>query len=366
MIQHKKNTIYYLSFPAIDSATPASYKTGLSPVDTAYYKDGTGAWTSLAITDAAAEIGSTGVYEIDFSAAEMNHDKVFCKFAVSGMADDGYMFDMTQGIDKATLQNTTIATLATQVSFTLTAGSTNDDAYNNQLAVITDVATGTQKCYGTISDYTGSTKTVTLAADPGIFTMAATDIIDIIAVTGSSIGLQVDATGYGKLEVATQATIDDIPTTAEFEARTIAAASYFDPAADTVATVTSVTNGATSTKQDSMETTLNDVPTTAEFEARTLVAASYFDPAADTVATVTDVTNQVTVADILTTQMTEAYSAEGAAPTLAQSLFLIQQVLTDFAISGTTISVKKVADGTEAATITLDDGTNPTSANRAT
>jgi len=37
-----------------------------------------------------------------------------------------------------------------------------------------------------------------------------------------------------------------------------------------------------------------DIPTVAEFNARTLVAASYFDPAADTVATVTSVTNQVT------------------------------------------------------------------------
>lgn len=37
-----------------------------------------------------------------------------------------------------------------------------------------------------------------------------------------------------------------------------------------------------------------DPPTNAEMEARTLVAASYFDPAADTVATVTSVTNEVT------------------------------------------------------------------------
>lgn len=38
-------------------------------------------------------------------------------------------------------------------------------------------------------------------------------------------------------------------------------------------------------------TELADVPTVAEFNARTLVAASYFDPAADTVATVTTLTN---------------------------------------------------------------------------
>ncbi|GAG43865.1 unnamed protein product, partial [marine sediment metagenome] len=109
-----------------------------------------------------------------------------------------------------------------------------------------------------------------------------------------------------------------------------------------------------------------DVPTVAEFNARTLVAAAYFDPAADTVATVTDVTNQVTVADILTTQMTESYAADNAAPTLTQALMMCQQMLGDFAISGTTLSMKKVDGSTEAATFTLDDGTNPTSLTRAT
>jgi cytidylate kinase len=93
-IEHKKNTAYYLAFPAVDSTSPESFKTGVSPVDTAYYKDGAGAWTSLAITDTAAEIGATGVYEIDLTAAEMNHDQVIIKFAVSGMADTAFMFDM--------------------------------------------------------------------------------------------------------------------------------------------------------------------------------------------------------------------------------------------------------------------------------
>ena len=85
------------------------------------------------------------------------------------------------------LQNTTIATLASQTSFTLTAGSADDDAYNDHLIIVTDSATSTQKAVGTISDYTGSTRTVTLSADPGIFTMAVGDTVDIIAV-GSSGG----------------------------------------------------------------------------------------------------------------------------------------------------------------------------------
>lgn len=93
-IEHKKNTAYYLAFPMVDSASPASFKAGVSPVDTAYSKDGAGAWTTLAITDTATEIASTGVYEIDLTAAELNHDQVIIKFAVAGAADSAFLLDM--------------------------------------------------------------------------------------------------------------------------------------------------------------------------------------------------------------------------------------------------------------------------------
>lgn len=83
------------------------------------------------------------------------------------------------------LQSTTIATLATQVSFTLTAGSADDNAYDDALIVITDASTSTQKAVGIISAYTGGSKTVTLLADPGIFTMAAGDTVNIIAFKGA-------------------------------------------------------------------------------------------------------------------------------------------------------------------------------------
>lgn len=79
------------------------------------------------------------------------------------------------------LLSTTIATLASQVSFTLTAGSAVDDTYNDAIIVITDAGDATVKAFGLVSDYTGGTKTVALDKDPAIFTMAATDIIDIYA-----------------------------------------------------------------------------------------------------------------------------------------------------------------------------------------
>lgn len=73
-----------------------------------------------------------------------------------------------------------------------------------------------------------------------------------------------------------------------------------------------------------------------------------------------------TVSDILTTQMTEAYAADGVAPTMAQSLMMIQQTLTEFSISGTTWTTKKIDGTTTAATGTLSDGDDPTSLTRAT
>lgn len=84
------------------------------------------------------------------------------------------------GSDRLLMVDTTIATLSTQTSFTLTAGSSDDDAYNNCTIVIEDVSTSTQKSVGVITDYVGSTKTITLKEAP-VFTIAATDKVYILA-----------------------------------------------------------------------------------------------------------------------------------------------------------------------------------------
>jgi len=70
------------------------------------------------------------------------------------------------------------------------------------------------------------------------------------------------------------------------------------------------------------------------------------------------------VVKLLVTQMTESYAADGVAPTLTQALMLIQQVLTEFAFTGTSNTVKKLDGASTAAVMTLDDGTNPTSSTR--
>ena len=85
------------------------------------------------------------------------------------------------------LNSTTIATLASQTSFTLTAGSVDNDAYNGCLCLVRDSATATQKCVGFISDYVGGTKTVTLAVDPAVFTMAIGDYVDIVPCSAKAV-----------------------------------------------------------------------------------------------------------------------------------------------------------------------------------
>jgi len=76
--------------------------------------------------------------------------------------------------------------------------------------------------------------------------------------------------------------------------------------------------------------------------------------------------NDISVSQILTTQMTESYAADGAEPTLAQSLFLTMQNLQDYTYVGTTQTVRRIDGSTTAATYTLDDATNPTAKTRAT
>lgn len=82
------------------------------------------------------------------------------------------------------LKDTTVATYTdlTSSGFTLTASSTVNDSYNNHYIVIEDAGTAGNVFVGVIKDYVGSTKTVTLWYDPGVFTVAATDKVYISVI----------------------------------------------------------------------------------------------------------------------------------------------------------------------------------------
>jgi heme-degrading monooxygenase HmoA len=72
------------------------------------------------------------------------------------------------------------------------------------------------------------------------------------------------------------------------------------------------------------------------------------------------ISNIPTVSQIWTTALTEAYKAAGATGTAAQLLYEILANLTDFSISGTIKTARKL-DGSTAKTYTLDSSTAPTS-----
>jgi len=182
-------------------------------------------------------------------------------------------------------------------------------------------------------------------------------------------------------EVDTALADYDGPTNAEMVARTLLAADYFDPAADTVANVTTV--GTTTTNTDmrgtdsaatasALATAQSDLDIITGATGVNLLAATQASIDAIELDTATAIPAQITAlndvsaADILNFQIAESYAADGVAPTLAQALMLIQQNLGDFSISGTTITVRQLDGSTTAATYTLDDGTSPTSKTRST
>lgn len=97
------------------------------------------------------------------------------------------------------LIDTTIATLSSQTSMTLTVGPAEDNALVGFWAVIHDIASAVQLSKVLISAYTGSTRTITLAAG-ATFTAAAGDnisVMDLAPLQPGTVGrtLVVDAAG---------------------------------------------------------------------------------------------------------------------------------------------------------------------------
>jgi hypothetical protein len=110
-----------------------------------------------------------------------------------------------------------------------------------------------------------------------------------------------------------------------------------------------------------------DGPTKAEMDTAHALLST--QATQDTIDTVVDAIKAVT--DLLpnaglTTQLTEAYAAQGVVPTLVQLVFEMRAILAELSTSGTTATAKKVDGSTTAATYTLDDDTAPTSITRAT
>lgn len=165
-----------------DGASPT-----LASGDAVVYIDGSSNGNANALPTSE---GGTGWYEWTYTAAEATGAQIELQlidqdgpaWMVPEIIIETYNHPSSQyGTAANVLVSTKIATLTSQTEFTLDAGSADDDPYVGQIAIITDASTNTQKAVGLIESYTGSSKSIVLAQDPGIFTMAANDLVDIIA-----------------------------------------------------------------------------------------------------------------------------------------------------------------------------------------
>lgn len=191
----KPGSTIYIPFETFSSSTGAPITlTGLATSDILIYKDGgatarasTSGFTLLD-TDGIDFAGITGIHGIsinladnttaDFYAAGSRYFVVISSVTVDSQTMSFLAGSFEIGYPQAIL-NTTIATLSSQTSFTLISGPAEDDALNGMWGVVHDAASAVQSAKFIVSDYTGSTKTVTLSAAP-TFTIAAKDNFSLI------------------------------------------------------------------------------------------------------------------------------------------------------------------------------------------
>lgn len=110
--------------------------------------------------------------------------------------------------------------------------------------------------------------------------------------------------------------------------------------------------------------------TASKFAAGAIDAAAIATDAIDSDAVAASAVSEIqsglstlTASQVLTTALSDAYAANGNAPTLQQALMAIHQYLMEKDISGTSLAVKKL-DGTTAFTVTLNSATAPTASSR--
>ena len=196
----------------------------------------------------------------------------------------------------------TNCTMPTVTTLTNWHASVTDWTNDGRLDVILDaIAADVLNLDGDAMRGTDNAALAATALSSATWTAEKAGFIDI-AISSRGTGTALDAAGVrtalglGAANLDTQ--LGDIPTVAEFEARTLVAADYFVVGDYTAPLDAAGVRTALGLGAANLDTQLGDIPTVAELEARTLVAAAYFDPANDVVARVTLVDTATTVATV--------------------------------------------------------------------
>lgn len=358
----RPGTTLYIPFQTFDSNDPSASVTitGLATTDIEVYKDGS--TTQRASDSGYALLDTDG---IDFDAITGIHgfsidlaDNTTAGFWAAGSQYWVVVSAIT--VDAATISfvaatfrigypdtvlNTTIATLASQTSFTLTNGPAEDDALNGCVVCIHDVASAIQLGFAVISDYTGATKTVTLTA--GVtFTAAAADNIAVFPPANTRWLGATAQTGLDVNDIESR-----LGTPSNLGSGATVAANLVDIEAQTDDIGVA---GAGLTNINLPDQTMN---ITGDITGNLSGSVGSLTTNNDKTGYRLDATGSAA--------LTEGYAADGATATVPQLLYMILALLSEFSVSGTTVTAKKLDGSTTAGTFTLSDGTNPTSITRA-
>lgn len=237
----------------------------------------------------------------------------------------------------------------------------------------------------TITTYTGNTvqtgdSYARIGANGASLTSLATqasvntidDFLDteIAAIKAKTDNLPASPAATSEIQTGCAAALTayDPPTNAEMEARTIVSASY--ATATDLATVDTVVD-AIKVKTDYLPSQSVGVGGGLAGHTTLSTVSSYvvaLDGKVDVIDGIVDTvlvdTNELQ--QLLTTAMTESYATDGSQPTFTQFMYMIWSAFSQFDISSTTITSRKLDGTTSAMTFTMNDATSPTSRTRAT
>jgi len=375
----------------IDSSTGAGKTGDSSNVSVTISLDG---GATAASTNSVSEIGG-GVYTLTLTQGETNADRVAIipSSSTASVVGSPIIAYTTGGaVPAAAAGASTGLALTSSVDDVETKIDTVD---SNVDAILVDTGTTIPATIATVDtvvdsilEDTGTTIPATIATvdtvvdavkavtdnlpDSGALSSLATasalatvdgNVDAILVDTGTTIPATL-STLDGKVDTvdtvadAIKAVTDNLPDSGALSSlATAAALATVDGNVDAVLTDTGTTLPAT---LSTIEGKVDTVDTVVDSISSTLSSGV-------TVATISDgAIGADAVADIWsTTALAESYASDGSTGTGSQLLYQIQQALTEFAISSTTVTVKKLDGSTTASTYTLDDASAPTSRTRA-
>jgi hypothetical protein len=357
-----------------DAPTKAEVDSAFTEIKGASWASGTDTLEAIRDRGDAAWITATGFNTTTPPTASAISDAVWDELQSGHTTSGTFGYYLDAQVSSAA-SPPTAAAIADAVWDELTSAHTGSGSYGKAIGDgISDWVTASG-----FSTFDSSSDSVTVGTnnDKTGYTVTGTVSADIVSVSGDSTAAanlesDYDGTGYDK----TNSTIGTTTTNSDMRGTDSAILAASAPTNFGDLAITASTGRVTvGTNNDKTGYSISGT-------LQTLDALNNFDPAADTVANVTTVgtvTNGVTVSTISdgaigadavadiwsTTALAESYASDGSAGTGSQLLYQIQQALTEFAISSTTVTVKKLDGSTTASTYTLDDASSPTSRTRA-